>query len=60
MVAMQRVSYRKVLEDDGRGKQRVEVEQVANWRFLCFSGSFATRLHVLQDKRSNTVRQPLL
>jgi hypothetical protein len=45
-----------VLEDNGRGRQKVEVEQVAAWRFLKFSGSFATRLFVHQDKRHGTVR----
>lgn len=52
----QKVSYRKVLEDDGKGKQRVEVEQLARWRFLWFSGKFSTRLYVFQDRRSGTVR----
>ena len=51
----QRVAYRKVLEDDGRGRQKVEVEQVAAWRILMFHGSFSTRLLVSQDQRQGTV-----
>ena len=53
---MQKVPYRKVLEDDGRGKQKVEVEQLAAWKLLMFSGSFSTRLYVFQDKRRGIVR----
>lgn len=55
---VQKVAYRKVLEDDGKGKQKVEVEQVAAWKILMFKGSFATRLFVSQDKRRGTVRLP--
>jgi hypothetical protein len=51
----QRVSYRRVLEDDGN-RQKVEVEQVARWKLLMFSGSFSTRLFVYQDKQRGTVR----
>ena len=40
---MQDVTYRKVLHDDKKGRQKVEVEQLAAWKFLMFSGSFATR-----------------
>ena len=58
---VQKVPYRKVLEDDGRGKQKVEVEQLAAWKLLMFSGSFSTRLYVFQDKRRGMVRSlPLL
>ncbi|EIE21311.1 hypothetical protein COCSUDRAFT_43073 [Coccomyxa subellipsoidea C-169] len=52
---IKKVPYRKVLQDDGRGKQKVEVEQLAAWKFLMFSGSFATRLYVFQDKRRHIV-----
>lgn len=44
-----------MLEDDGRGRQKVEVEQVAAWKLLMFSGSFSTRLYVFQDKRRGVV-----
>ena len=52
---MQDVTYRKVLHDDKKGRQKVEVEQLAGWKFLMFSGSFATRLFVFQDKKQRTV-----
>ena len=51
----QAVAYRKVLRDDGNGRLDAEVEQIGQWKFLCFSGSFATRLYVYQDKRRGTV-----
>ena len=55
----QKVKYRRVLEDDGKGKQKVEVEQVAAWKLLMFHGSFSTRLFVNQDQHQGTVsRQP--
>ncbi|KAK9908444.1 hypothetical protein WJX75_007990 [Coccomyxa subellipsoidea] len=53
---IKKVPYRKVLEDDGRGKQKVEVEQLAAWKLLMFSGSFSTRLYVFQDKRRGIVK----
>ena len=53
--ALQAVAYRKVLRDDGKGRLDAEVEQVGQWKFLCFSGTFATRLYVYQDKRHGTV-----
>ena len=31
--------YRKVLEDDGQGRQLVETESLATWRFLMFKGA---------------------
>ncbi|CAL8463236.1 g2770 [Coccomyxa elongata] len=52
---IKKVGYRKVLEDDGKGKQKVEVEQVAAWKLLMFKGSFSTRLFVSQDKRRGIV-----
>lgn len=52
---LQEVKYRKVLCDDKKGRQKVEVEQLAAWKFLMFSGSFATRLYVFQDKQQRTV-----
>ena len=55
MFQMQDVTYRKVLHDDKKGRQKVEVEQLAAWKFLMFSGSFATRLFVFQDKQKRTV-----
>lgn len=49
------VTYRNILEDDGAGKQRVEVEQAAAWKFLIFSGVFLTRLFVSQDRNEGSV-----
>ena len=41
--------YRKVLVNDKKtGRQRVEVEHAAGWRFLMFHGQFKTRLIVEQ------------
>lgn len=57
--AIKRVNYRKILEDNG-WRQKVEVEQIGQWRFLTFKGEFATRLHVFQDKRARTVRFHLI
>ena len=54
---LQEVTYRKVLHDDKKGRQKVEVEQLAAWKFLMFSGSFTTRLYVTQDKPQGVVRE---
>ena len=59
-LALQAVAFRKVLRDDGKGRVDAEVEQIGQWKFLCFSGSFATRLFVYQDKRRGTVGPALL
>jgi hypothetical protein len=48
------VVYRKVLEDDGN-RQYVEVEQLGRWKFLIFSGSFATRIFLEQKRREKTL-----
>ena len=53
--ALQAVPIRKVLRDDGKGRLVAEVERAGQWKFLCFSGSFAMRLYVYQDKRRGTV-----
>lgn len=50
----QEVVYRKVLEDDGN-RQYVELEQLGRWKFLIFSGSFATRIFLEQKRREKTV-----
>ena len=34
VVCMQKIDYRKVLEDDGNGKMKVEVQQVRNGNVL--------------------------
>ena len=52
---LQAVAYRMVLRDDGKGRLDAEVEQIGQWKFLCFGGSFATRLYVYQDKHRGTV-----
>lgn len=50
----QEVTYRKVLEDDGN-RQLVEVEQKGRWKFLMFSGSFASRVIAEQNRQEHTV-----
>lgn len=50
------VTYRKILEDDRRGKQKVEIEQAGLWRYLFFSGIFFTRLFVFQDKPEGIIK----
>lgn len=42
---------RKLIADDGRGRQEVEVEQVGRWRFGPFAGSFKVHLRVFQDRQ---------
>lgn len=49
------ITYRKVLEDDKHGRQRIELEHEAEWRFLVFGGRFLTRLFVQQDKQAGTL-----
>ena len=49
------LTYRKVLENNNKGRQRVEVEQAGQWRFLLWSGHFFTRLFVLEDKPEGVV-----
>ena len=39
LLTMQANPYRKVLEDDGKGRQLVETESLATWRFLMFKGA---------------------
>lgn len=51
---IQAITYRKVLEDDRKGKQRIELEHEAEWRFLFLHGTFRTRLQCLQDRRAGT------
>ncbi|KAK9834910.1 hypothetical protein WJX81_007994 [Elliptochloris bilobata] len=53
--AIKAVAFRKVLRDDGAGRLEAEVEQVGQWKFMLFSGSFSTRLYVSQDKRRGTI-----
>lgn len=49
------VPSRRVISDDGRGRQEVEVEQVGQWRFGPLRGSFAVKLLVMQDRRHHKV-----
>lgn len=49
------VTYRKVLQDDKKGTQRIEIEQAGQWRFLWLSGCFFTRLFVYQNKKEGVV-----
>lgn len=55
---VKQVLHRNVLEDDGN-TQVVDVEQLGRWKFLCFGGSFATKLRVTQDRRCKTVKYAL-
>ena len=43
LLIMQANPYRKVLEDDGKGRQLVETESLATWRFLMFKGACCRR-----------------
>ncbi|DBA82760.1 hypothetical protein WJX77_007926 [Trebouxia sp. C0004] len=52
---IKRIDYRKVLEDNGAGKMKIEVQQVGQWKFLGFSGEFATTLHVYQDRKAGKI-----
>ncbi|CAD7702086.1 unnamed protein product [Ostreobium quekettii] len=49
------VPYRKVLEDDGQGRQVVEVEQASGFKFLIIPILFRTRLIVEQDEQALTM-----
>ena len=55
LMLSQAITYRKVLQDDHRGKPHIQLEHEAEWRFLVFSGRFKTRLHVFQDRAAGTV-----
>ncbi len=48
------MTYRKVLENDGN-RLLVELEQLGRWRFLVFSGSFASRMIIEQNRREHSV-----
>ncbi len=48
------MTYRKVLENDGN-RLLVELEQLGRWRFLVFSGSFASRIFIEQNRREHLV-----
>lgn len=48
------MTYRKVLENDGN-RLLVELEQLGRWRFLVFSGSFASRMIVEQNRQEHLV-----
>lgn len=48
-------SHRKVLHDNGRGRQRVDVEHSSSWRFMMWGGKFVTRLLVEQDDKDRVM-----
>lgn len=50
------VPYRKVLEDDGQGRQLVEIEQASGFKFLVIPVHFRTRLLVEQDEQALTLK----
>lgn len=43
---------RRVIKDNGRGRQEVDMEQVGRWRFGPFKGSFGVKLRVIQDRNA--------
>lgn len=53
---MDRCSYRKVLKDDGDGRQEIEVAHEASWKFLIFGGTFTTNLVVEQDNQQRLMK----
>lgn len=48
-------TYRRVLEDDGKGKRKLEIGHRAIARFLFLSVSFDTHLYVDEDDRKRTI-----
>lgn len=50
------VPYRKVLEDDGLGRQLVEIEQASGFKFLVIPIKFSTRLFVEQDEKALSLK----
>lgn len=46
---------RKIIEDDRRGRQVIDIEQEAKWRFLCFGGTFSTKLFVHQNRPTREI-----
>lgn len=53
--SVKKVRNRRVLWDDKHGKEEVEVEQVGQWRFGPFKGSFNVHLKVNQDRNKKTM-----
>lgn len=49
------MTNRKVVSDDGHGRQEVSVTQVGRWRFGPFKGTFTVNLAVTQDRKHGTV-----
>jgi len=49
------LTSRKIIEDDHRGRQVIDIEQEAKWRFLCFGGTFSTKLFVHQNKPAREI-----
>lgn len=48
-------THRKVVHNDGKGRQRVEVDHRSEWRFLWHHGSFTTSLLVEQDDNARVM-----
>ena len=48
LLSLQECTHRKVVHNDGKGRQRVEVDHRSEWRFLWHHGSFTTSLIVEQ------------
>lgn len=46
---------RRVVWNDGNGKQLVEVEQECRWRFLIFRGTFVNKMLVEEDKNNHSI-----
>ncbi|EFJ40166.1 hypothetical protein VOLCADRAFT_108304 [Volvox carteri f. nagariensis] len=49
-------TYRRVLEDDGKGRRKLEVGHRALTRFLFISVTFETHLHVWEDDNERTIK----
>ncbi|CAG9464575.1 unnamed protein product [Pedinophyceae sp. YPF-701] len=54
------IKSRKILEDDGRGRMKLQLEQEGRWRFLMFRGKFPVNLLVEQDRNKGFIKFRLL
>lgn len=49
-------TYRRIVEDDGKGRRKLEIGHRALAKFLFLSVSFETHLHVWEDSVEKTIR----
>lgn len=47
--------HRKILEDDGNGRKKVQVENVSMWKVMMITGRVATRLMGTEDRDAGTI-----